>query len=722
MDKNKTLLLVESPAKAKTIQKYLGSEYIVRASAGHIKDITAESLGINLDTFRPNYHFMTEKKALMQTIIDASQFAKEILIASDPDREGEAIAFHLRDLIRSSGIPVKRVKFHEITKKEILKVLQTPEELNEKLYDAQQARRTLDRLVGFLASPFLNRSLSEKGHKKLSAGRVQSATLRILAEREKEIQSFQPEEYWNIEGFFSSSSNAPQSEFSARLIEKQKITSQEKAEKIEKEILNSSFQVSKIKEEKKKRPPEPPFITSTLCSAASSVLKFPTEKTMKVAQTLYESGLITYMRTDSLYLSSEATTEIRNWLSKNNYSFPKSPPEYKNKNNSAQEAHEAIRPTDISRTMIVGSTDEISLYQLIWKRTIASQMLPAVFAATQIEILSSNNHLFRLTGSVLKEENWLAIYKGQIKTSDVLLPKLENNQKLYLAPPKTKKEKKFTQPPNRYTEGSLVLELEKRGIGRPSTYATIFSKLLARNYVSKKNESYIVTSLGLEVIDVLQKYFHFLDLTYTAQMEEKLDLIADGKIDYLIMMRQFFSEFCEELKFAYMNFVTLGDESCQECGMPMALKHSSFGYFLGCLNFPSCKNIVPVTLVDGKIIPREMKVETSEKCPDCQSPMNRRDGSYGAFYSCSRWPKCYGRRKIIYPQTCPLCKNSGMTTFVTSEKKLMLSCIKYPECKGVEEAPEKLQASYIPPQNLKMKEFSSVRAVWNKGKVNEKIS
>ena len=719
MDRNKTLLLVESPAKARTIQKYLGSDYIVRASAGHIKDITAQSLGLNLDTLRPNYHFMVDKKTLCQSIIDAAQFAKEILIGSDPDREGEAIAFHLQDLIRSSGVPIKRVKFHEITKKEILRVIKTPEELNQTLYDAQQARRVLDRLVGFLASPFLNRSFPEQEKSKLSAGRVQSATLRLLTDREKEIQSFQPEEYWNIDCFFSATNFSP-SEFSAKLIEKQKITSQEKAIETENEILSSTFKVSKIKEENKKRYPEPPFITSTLCASASSYLRFPTEKTTKLAQTLYEAGHITYMRTDSFHLSAEAVTEIRNWLIKNKYTIPNSPPEYKSKNSSAQEAHEAIRPTDINKTVISGSTDEIALYQLIWKRTIASQMLPAIFASTQIEISSSKNHLFRLSGSILKEENWLSFYKGQIKNADCLLPALSRDQILYLAAPKIKKEKKFTQPPNRYTEASLILELEKRGIGRPSTYAAIFAKLNTRGYVIKKNESYCVTPLGLKVIDLLQKYFRFVDLNYTATMEEKLDQVAEGQVKYLDMMRQFFSEFSEELKLGYMDLVTLGDEPCQECGMPMAVKHSKFGYFLGCLNYPSCKHTIPIHFEDGKIIKKENVTVGSEKCPLCEAAMHVRDGDFGPFYSCSSWPKCYGNKKIIYPQICPECKNIGMTTYLNPEKKLMLSCIKYPQCKGTEEASDKIRSSYVLPQSLNTQDLYLVQTVWKKGINNEK--
>ena len=720
MERDKTLLLVESPAKAKTIQKYLGSQYIVRASVGHIKDLVTSDLGVDLETLRPRYRFVPEKRQLLQTLIDASKFAKEILIASDPDREGEAIAFHLQEVLSSSGLPVKRIKFHEITKKEILRVLESPEDLNQDLYDAQQARRSLDRLVGFLASPFLNRAIQEKSN--LSAGRVQSIVLRILAEREKEIQDFQAEEYWNLEGYFSlAPSSKP--DFSAKLIEKQKITSQNQADEIEQQILSSnSFIISKIKEEKKKRYPEPPFATATLCAAASSNLKFSTEKTMKTAQTLYESGLISYMRTDSVSLSSEAISSIRNWLKENNHTFPASPPIYHSKNSSAQEAHEAIRPTDITRLSINGSSDEISLYNLIWKRTVASQMLPAIFASTQIEISSSQQHLFRLHGSILKEENWLKFYHGVLKNSDVSLPKLEHGQVLFLAPPKIKKEKKFTQPPGRYTDSSLILELEKKGIGRPSTYATTFSKLVARGYANKKNESYIVSSLGLQITEILKKYFKFMDFLYTAQMEEKLDLIAEKKMNFSIMMREFFSHFSSELKEAYLSFAVLSDEFCSRCQAPLLLKHAKYGYFLGCLNYPTCKELVPVYLLDGKIVRRSGELLAPEKCYKCQSAMYYRDGQYGPYYSCSSWPKCTGSRRIIYPESCPVCTEKQMVTAKNSDNKIILRCIKYPECKGSEEVPEKYHISYIDPQELDLKSLSEVKTIWKKGIKNEKIS
>lgn len=714
MEKDKILLIVESPAKAKTIQKYLGSQYLVRASVGHIKALPADTFGVEIDTFRPKYKFMTDKKDRLTVILDASKFAKEVFIASDPDREGEAIAFHLQELLESSGLPVKRVKFKEITKKEILKVIENPELLDSRLYDAQQARRVLDRLVGFLASPFVNKSLAAE-NVKLSAGRVQSVTLRLLAEREKEIQSFKQEEYWNLDAFFSTSPDTKKSEFSAKLIEKNKITTQKKAEEIENDLLSSTFQVSKIKEEKKKRPPEPPFITSSLCSCASSALRFPTEKTMKLAQALYESGLITYLRTDSARVSDDAIAEVRKWLTDNRYKIPKNTNIYKNKNDSAQEAHEAIRPTDVTRTAITGSTDEIALYNLIWKRFVASQMLPAEFASTQIEIASSSKHIFRLSGSILKEENWLAIYKGQNKTSDVLLPNLTVNQILHLAPPKVKKEQKFTQPPSRYTEGSLISELEKREIGRPGTYSAIFTKLHTRGYVSKKSDSYIVLPLGIKVIEVLEKYFRFLDFAYTADMEKKLDLIAEGKLEYLTMMREFYSGFCEELKAAYVEFAKTGDELCVKCSIPTVLRHGKYGYFLACLNYPLCQETISVSIVDGNIVTKEKQVLAPDPCPKCQSEMYKRDGEFGPFYSCSRWPKCYGQKKIIYPYNCPECKNNGMTIFKTQGSNLKLSCIKYPECKGVEELPENLQSQFIPPQEINLTEFSLVRKLWNKG-------
>lgn len=676
----KTLIIVESPSKAKTISKYLGDQFIVRASYGHIIDLISggkEGIGVDIaNEFMPKYEIIPAQKDKLKTIFDAAVGVKEILIASDPDREGEAIAFLIAELLQKKfTIPIKRVKFQEITKTKILEGIKNAGEIDQNLFAAQKSRRVIDRLVGYMVSPFLINSIGPN----LSAGRVQSAAVKMVIDKEREIENFKPEEYWNISVCLAKSNSTEN--FTAKY--SNKVTNQIIADKIKKDLDSDKYEISSVTEVEKARNPSPPFITSSLAISAAGRYKFPAAKTMKAAQSLYESGLITYMRTDSVRSSPEAIDACREWLTKNKHDLPTKSVIYKTKN-SAQDAHEAIRPTDVYKIPpnIFVSEDEQKIYRLIWERFVASQMNPALYDTVSIIVESSSGHLLKANGRVLKYKGWLEI-TGDFENDDEgesKLPILKIKDKLILVPPKVKAEKKVTQPPPRYSEKTLIKELERQGIGRPSTYAAIMSKITDRSYVVKKGEMFNATDTGKKVVDALAKHFTFMDTKYTASMEEELDKIADGKMTYLTMMNDFYTPFSEELKKAYTANRKDYGFICDKCQKKMYLRHGRFGFFMACSDYPDiCKNTISCDMVDEKPIPKDQlfNIEEGVSCPTCSKGMVKRDGKFGPFYICSDF-NCKGKRKVPFGKKCSDCGGELYSTFYKEEN--VLFCMNYPKC------------------------------------------
>lgn len=689
---SKKLVIVESPAKAKTITKYLGSDYIVRATFGHILDLatkgTKSNLGVDIDNgFKPKYILNPDKKDKVDAIVSAARGSSFIYLAADKDREGEAIAFHIAEKIKKLNIPYKRITFDEITKSALKKAVENPKELDKNLYDAQTARRVLDRLVGFMVSPYLMNLLGNK----LSAGRVQSVCLKLIVEREKEILSFVPDTYWDITATLSKDSE----KFIAKYINK--ITDEATAKKIKKELEEiNNFIVSDVDKLEQKKPVPPPFTTSKLQQTASAKYKFSAKKTMQIAQKLYEEGLITYIRSDSTRCSPESISMVRAWIKSNNFDLPSKPNTFKNKD-ASQDAHEAIRPTDINAQNIhTSSSDEGKIYNLIWRRFVASQMKPAIFDVVNV-IINCGKYKFKAQGKALKYKGWLNI-EPEIKSKDVVLPILNVGDNLTLVSPKIKLEKKETKPPARYSEGTLVEALEKKGIGRPSTYASIIEKISYRNYVKKEKNTFVPTSLGIEVSDVLSKHFSFMKYTYTANMENELDKIADGKLKYLDMMEGFFKSFSKELKEAKTDLYKDGGQDCEKCGKRCILKHGMYGYFICCPDYPNCKFSRSVEF-DGKEIKIKefKKIVKGIKCPDCDNEMFYRDGKFGPFLACIKYPKCYGKRKIPIKK-CPKCKKYDLyITIMNGVSKLC--CMGYSKigCRHIEDAPSVVDPNDIMP-------------------------
>ncbi len=704
INKSKTLLVVESPAKAKTVSKYLGAEYIVRASFGHIIDLTSggrHGIGVDLDKdFALKYKLIPDKKDKLQAIIDATTDVKEILLASDPDREGEAIAWHLAEVLQSTGLPIKRVLFYEITKSGIIKAINNTKELDQNLYDAQQARRALDRIVGYLVSPYLINNLGPN----LSAGRVQSVAVKLCVDREREIENFKPEEYWNLTATVAKSAT-PQEFFVVKYCNK--ITTKEVAAKITADLKKDTFIISDLEEKEKKRNPLPPLTTVSLQTTAASRYKFAVARTMKAAQSLYESGLITYMRTDSVRSDPGAVDSCREWLQSHQYEIPQKVNLYTDKG-AAQGGHEAIRPTDVYKLPqnIYVSEDEKKIYRVVWERFVASQMMPAIYDTVAVTVKSSSGHLLKTHGRILKSKGWLDV-TGDFDAEDeeeTKLPVVKKNDSLILVPPKIKTEQKFTQPPPRYSEKTLVKDLEKRGIGRPSTYAAIISKITDRNYVLKKGEMFVPTDIGKQVIDALVAHFNFIEYQYTAEMEDKLDLISTGKLKYLNMMQEFYTSFALQLKQAYSAHHKDYGFQCESCQDKMTLRHGRFGYYMACNNYPACKNTFSCELVNEQPVKSDKSWTIVENvfCPKCNSGMVYKDGKFGPFYACSQYPKCRGSAKIPFGKKCSQCHvNELYLTIFNNEMKL--ACMGYPECKHIEEVPPNSSITWMNPQTIKEK-------------------
>jgi DNA topoisomerase-1 len=746
---SKNLVIVESPAKAKTINKYLGSDYKVLASIGHIKDLPSKDLGVDVQNgFEPTYELIPDakKRNNRKTVSDLKKAAKEaetIFLAADPDREGEAICQHLAEEIvpKRPSKPFYRVMFNEITKNAIKEAFNHPKEIDQNLVDAQQARRVLDRLVGYKVSPILWKTIGGK----LSAGRVQTVAVRMVVDREREIEAFVQTEYWTIHANLSA--KLPPN-FEAKLYKVGDLTlktsnfgedlkkteihlrDEESAQKIVDEAKTENFIVDSVTTKERKRNPVPPFITSKLQQEASRKFGFAVKKTMTVAQKLYEGvelgregavGLITYMRSDSVRVSDAALSEARSFIGESygDKYLPEKPVIYKTKG-GAQDAHEAIRPTDVNRTpesvKSFLTPDEFKLYTLIWKRFVASQMKAAIFDQTTIDI-KAGRFIFRATGSVQKFDGFLKVYqegrdeKTEDDEEEKNLPAVEKGEQLKLN--SLTPEQHFTEPPPRYTEATLVKALEEQGIGRPSTYAAIMTTIQDRDYIAKIESRFHPTPLGTTVNDMLVA--NFTDLfnpTYTARMEEQLDEIEEGKLNWRNAMKNFYDKFDSDLQKATENIKNTKkqaiptEEICEKCGSMMVIKFGRFGQFLACANYPECQTTREVgskqsaagnqqSAVDEESASANPQSEAEvPPCENCGKPMALKKGRFGSFYGCTGYPECKNIRKIarsgevktVAPpveldEKCPTCgKNLAIRQGRFGE---FTACSDYPKCKYI---------------------------------------
>ena len=702
------LIIVESPTKAKTISKFLDKNYRVESSFGHIRDLPASRMGIDIENnFNPTYVIPEKAKKTVTSLKSAAKKASEVILASDEDREGEAIAWHLSAALELDAKKTKRIVFHEITKNAILDALKTPRQINQHMVDSQQARRILDRLVGYELSPFLWKKLA----KGLSAGRVQSVATRLIVEREREILAFKEEEYWSLSAELRKKKE--KEKFQADLYKINGKTFQklslkkDKAKELHDYLQKENYQVEKIEKKEIFKTPNPPFTTSTLQQAANRQLGYSAKQTMTIAQKLYELGFITYMRTDSLNLSPNFITDAKNWLLKNlgEEYYCKEGRVFKNKSRNAQEAHEAIRPTEAENDpeKISSKVDrnQARLYELIWQRTMASQMSKATLASTTIDIKAGSQDkscLFRATGQVILFDGYLKIWPE--KTKEQTLPILKEKDDLDLL--SLKAEKHTTNPPARYSDAGLVKELEKHGIGRPSTYAPTINTIITRNYVERDDGKRLKpTSIALIVTDLLIKHFpKIADYGFTAKMEDDLDDIASGDKNWQPVIGDFYEDFHTNLKKKETEInkkdimpEEKSNEICDKCGASMIIKTGRFGKFLACSAYPDCKNIKKygneenvAKEIDPKILELQKKYE-GQVCDKCGAEMKVRSGKFGPFLACSAYPKCRNIKNIS-PQkpsgqevTCPACK-TGKIVKKFSRRGAFWACNNYPDCKN----------------------------------------
>ena len=731
----KALVIVESPAKAKTINKYLGKNYLVKASLGHIKDLPKKDLAVDVEHgFEPRYEVIEGKKKLIHELKEAAKKVEQIYLAADPDREGEAICFHLQEELDGSngkgkkkkgGPEIFRVMFNEITSRGIKKAFEKPGQVDIHLVEAQQARRVLDRLVGYKISPLL----WDKVRRGLSAGRVQTVALRLIVEREREIRAFEKREYWTID--VNLGAKKPPN-FDARLFkvaaaaaqqENPEIGNQQAADAIVKAVEGAEYVVKSVGTKEKRRNPVAPFITSTLQQEAARKLRFSVKRTMMLAQRLYEGielgkegavGLITYMRTDSTRIAGEAIDEVRGFIG-DKYGapyLPQAPNVYKSKK-EAQDAHEAIRPSSVMRTPEEIerhlSDDELKLYRLIWMRFVASQMMPAVFDQTTIDVTAHGKdgaeYTFRATGSVEKFDGYLRVYKEGKDEKDEddeelrhKLPQVEEGETLRFRG--IKPEQHFTEPPPRYNEATLVKKLESDGVGRPSTYASILSTIQEREYVTKEGGKFKPTELGMVVTDLLLESFNdIFEVKYTARMEEELDEIEEGKIDWREAMGEFYVRFEKDLKRAEEHMTDIKrmekptDLICEKCGKPLVIKWGKHGSFIACTGYPECTNTreVPVELADADS--GDLTEQGDEEyCQNCGRTMVLKKGRFGQFYACTGYPDCKTTRPIGGTQKkadvpldekCPQCGNNLIMKYGRFGE--FTACSNYPTCKFVKQ-------------------------------------
>ena len=713
----KALVVVESPAKAKTINKYLGRDFKVVASMGHIRDLPKSRLGVDIDEgFVPDYEPIPARKKVIKELKDAARGVDRIYVATDPDREGEAIGWHLANELGSKQRRVGRLLFNEITKKAVLDALKEERSIDQNMVDAQQARRVLDRLVGYKLSPLL----WDKVRRGLSAGRVQSVALKLVCDREDEIDRFVSEEYWHLLARLAA--DAPP-EFEAKVVKRGtqalKVSNEAEAAAVVADLEGADFVVRSVATKERKKQAPPPFITSKLQQAA----RFPVKKTMMLAQQLYEGidlpgegavGLITYMRTDSTRVGDQAIADVRNYIGdRHGADFVPDSPRYFRKKADAQDAHEAIRPTGMQydpETVRPHLTrDQYSLYRLIWNRFVASQMAPALFDDTRLDV-EAGDYLLRTKGSVQKFAGWLTLYQaegdpvaaesqggadGDDGATTELLPRLAVGDRLELK--KLDPQQKFTQPPPRFSEATLVKELEENGIGRPSTYASIIGVLQTREYTEKVEGRFRPTRLGRLVIDLLAKSFDdILAVDYTRSLEEQLDKIEDGQADYRTMLRGFYDKFSIDLDQAAEAMPNVkgeglpSDEVCDKCGSPMVIKVGRFGVFLACSAYPECQNTREVEKPDAPTAD-----EAPEACENCGRPMVVKRGRFGQFLACSGYPECKTTRKLIetkggltaakpdrlLDEKCPKCDSN----LVVKQGRFgeFTACSNYPTCRYV---------------------------------------
>ncbi len=714
----KSLVIVESPAKARTINKFLGRGFSVKASMGHVRDLPKKKLGVDEKRgFKPTYEVLPGRKKVLDDLKKAAEGADAIYLAPDPDREGEAICWHLSEELKKVNKKLYRVLFNEITKRAVLHGIENPQKIDANKVDAQQARRILDRLVGYKISPLL----WEKVRRGLSAGRVQSVALRIIVEREGAILAFVPEEYWSLTAHLEGSEPPP---FEAKLSkiggEKAELEDGETTNRIADAVRSAPWTVESVDAKEKKKNPSPPFTTSKLQQEAARKLGNTVKKTMTVAQRLYEGvelgeagavGLITYMRTDSTRVAPEALAEVREYIGKaHGKDFLPDEPRFYKAGRMSQGAHEAIRPTSMANTPESVETylsrDESRLYSLVWNRFVASQMNPALYDVTTVDIQAAG-HTFRATGSVLRFAGYLAVYQESTESKNgdpdegKTLPPLSEGQTLRLLNLDPKQH--FTQPPPRFTEATLVKELEENGIGRPSTYATILSTLQNREYALKEEGKFAPTELGTLVTGLLVEHFgDLINVEYTARMEEELDEIEEGKLKWQDALKEFHGKFSKDLQRATRQMrnvkreETPTEEVCTKCGKPMVIKWGRYGRFLACSGYPECKNTQELATngEKGAETPQEAP-EVKATCEKCGSPMVLRRGRFGQFLACSNYPACRNTKKIHFDkegnitkkaeraldEKCPSCGQH----LVVKEGRFgeFTACSNYPTCRYI---------------------------------------
>ena len=696
----KSLIIVESPAKAKTIGKYLNYQYVIKASMGHIRDLPLNSFGVDVaDGFNPKYIVDPKKKKVISELKTAAAEADSIYLASDHDREGEAIAWHLVEVLKKEikDKPVHRIIFNEITRNAIQKAMENPGHIDDNKVDSQQARRILDRIVGYNISPLLWKIIT----KNLSAGRVQSVALRIICEREEEILSFEPKEYWNVEAILFKDKLIP---FKASLQKwndkKVNISNKVSADEILESIKNKEFKLSKIVESTKKIQPSPPYITSTLQQDAARLLYFSAKKTMQIAQQLYEGidldgdtvGLITYMRTDSLRVANEALASCRKLVVER---FGESKLCTKTRvfktKNTAQDAHEAIRPTNSFQTpesiSAYLSKDQMKLYTLIWQKFIATQMMPVSLKTKNLEITIGAG-LFQASGSTITEKGFIEVFPytkvvlGETIDAGYAVNDILDCKKLDAL-------QQFTKPPVRFTEAMLIKELESDGIGRPSTYAAITNTIQVRKYVQMKERKFFPTELGVTVNRFLVANFeNFFNVKFTAEMEESLDKIEFGEVDRVVLLNNYYTALNDlikkvDYKDAKKSVSEKTEIKCEKCGHEMHLKWSKNGQFLACSNFPECKNIKNFKRMEDGTIEIVEPEKLAEKCPECGGELMHRHGKFGEFISCSNYPKCRFTKPVTLGVKCPECKDGEITEKKSKKGRVFYSCTNYPSCKYI---------------------------------------
>jgi len=710
----KNLVIVESPAKAKTINKFLGKKFLVKASMGHIRDLPKSKLGVDIeDGFKPHYITIRSRSKILKELKRLATKVENIYLAPDPDREGEAISWHLKHELHSKNSRVYRIMFNEITKRAVEQAIEHPHEIDENMVNAQQARRILDRIVGYSLSPLL----WKKVRKGLSAGRVQSVAVRLVVNREREIERFQPEEYWKIEvDLETEAKEVFVAQVTQKNNEKLEIYTEAESQQVITDLKQAQYTVLKVEKKEQRRLPPPPFITSKLQQEAASKLHFTGKKTMMVAQQLYEGldigaegpvGLITYMRTDSVRVNAEAQDQVRNFILQTYGSdyVPTKPPKYKTKR-QVQDAHEAIRPTyftaDKSPEALKKylSADQFKLYRLIWQRFLASQMSPARFDATLVDI-QAGAYTLRASGSIMKFKGFMSVYieseegaNGAEPQSrdDRYLPELTKEQLLFLKD--IRPEQKFTQPPPRYNDATLVKALEENNIGRPSTYAPIISTILARNYIERRQGRFYPAEIGIIINDLLVENFpDILDIEFTALMENELDAIETGKAKWIEVLRKFYKSFKQDLDNAQKHMQDIKsevevelDKTCEKCGAKLTVKWGKHGKFIACSSYPACRNTKPMAEDENGNIVIKAEETIDETCEECGSPMRIKYSRFGKFLACSRYPDCKFTKSINKEigMKCPLPDCDGQVIERRSKRgRIFFGCSSYPKCNFV---------------------------------------